>query len=126
MLGEPVDLAVIDVSFISLALVLGPIAGCFGPSGGDVVPLAKPQFEAGRGQVPGGVVRDPEVHLAVLRQVAESARGLGLSPVGAIASPILGPEGNREFLMHLRVGPVGRAIVAADDLDSRFRSLAAA
>jgi 23S rRNA (cytidine1920-2'-O)/16S rRNA (cytidine1409-2'-O)-methyltransferase len=104
-LPEPVSLASIDVSFISLRLVLGPIATTFDQAGGDIVPLVKPQFEAGRGDVPGGVVRDPAVHARVLREVVDAARAAGLVPVGAIASPVLGPEGNREFLLHLRVPP---------------------
>jgi 23S rRNA (cytidine1920-2'-O)/16S rRNA (cytidine1409-2'-O)-methyltransferase len=103
-LPEPVDLAVIDVSFISLALVLGPVASCFGTEGGEIVALVKPQFEAGRSQVKGGVVRDPAVHLEVLQKVVRQAPNLGLAPVGLIPSPITGPEGNREFLLHLTVG----------------------
>ena len=103
-LPEPVDLAVVDVSFISLGLVLGSIASCFGPGGGPIVALVKPQFEAGRGQVMGGVVRDPEVHLDVLRRVVSRVRELELEPIGVVPSPITGPEGNREFLVHLRVG----------------------
>jgi 23S rRNA (cytidine1920-2'-O)/16S rRNA (cytidine1409-2'-O)-methyltransferase len=102
-LPEPVSLASVDVSFISLRLVLGPIASTFEAAGGDIVPLVKPQFEAGRADVPGGVVRDPEVHARVLREVADAALVSGLEPVGAMASPVLGPEGNREFLLHLRV-----------------------
>ena len=107
VLPEPVALAVVDVSFISLGLVLGPIAGCFGPTGGPLVPLVKPQFEAGRAALDRGVVRDPAVHLEVLRAVVARARELGLAAVDAIASPILGPEGNREFLLHLEAGSQG-------------------
>jgi 23S rRNA (cytidine1920-2'-O)/16S rRNA (cytidine1409-2'-O)-methyltransferase len=103
MLGGPVDLAVVDVSFISLALVLGPIASCLVP-GGRVIPLVKPQFEAGRGQVPGGVVRDPAVHERVLLRVVDDAARVGLGTLDAIASPILGAEGNREFLLLLGHG----------------------
>ena len=102
-LPEPVSLASVDVSFISLALVLGPMASAFGDEGGEVVALVKPQFEAGRGEVKGGVVRDPVVHARVLAGVAGRAAELGLEPSGAIASPILGPEGNREFLLAMRV-----------------------
>jgi 23S rRNA (cytidine1920-2'-O)/16S rRNA (cytidine1409-2'-O)-methyltransferase len=122
-LPEPVDLAVIDVSFISLGLVLGPIATCFGPSGGDIVALVKPQFEAGRSEVKGGVVRDPAIHLAVLQRVAARARALGLAPVDAIPSPITGPEGNREFLLHLAVGRPASA--SPDALDERFAAIVA-
>ena len=105
VLPEPVALAVVDVSFISLGLVLGSIAGCFGAAGGPLIPLVKPQFEAGRAALDRGVVRDPAVHLAVLRTVVARARELGLAAVDAIASPILGPEGNREFLLHLETRP---------------------
>ena len=102
-LPERVSLASVDVSFISLRLVLWPIASTFEPAGGDIVPLVKPQFEAGRAEVRDGVVRDPAIHTRVLHDVAGAALAAGLEPVGAIASPILGPEGNREFLLHLRV-----------------------
>jgi 23S rRNA (cytidine1920-2'-O)/16S rRNA (cytidine1409-2'-O)-methyltransferase len=102
-LPEPVTLATVDVSFISLRLVLTPIASTFGDEGGDLVALVKPQFEAGRGETSDGVVRDPAVHARVVREVTEAAVGVGLQPAGEIASPILGPEGNREFLVHLRV-----------------------
>ncbi len=113
VLPEPVELAVIDVAFISLGLVLGPVITCFGPAGGRIVPLVKPQFEAGRELVPGGVVRDPAVHLAVLERVVETARGLGLGVAGVIASPLLGPQGNREFLLDLRLGPPGTEWIGA-------------
>lgn len=119
VLPETVDLATVDVSFISLGLVLGPIAGCFAPSGGDLVALVKPQFEAGRHQVRGGVVRDPAIHLAVLRRVAEGAADVGLRPRDVIASPLTGPEGNREFLLRLAVG----GDVPAADLDPAFREI---
>ena len=102
-LPEPVSLASVDVSFISLRLVLAPIASTFGPEGGDLIPLVKPQFEAGRGETKGGVVRDPAIHDRVLMEVQDAARAVGLDPVASIPSPILGPEGNREFLLHLRV-----------------------
>ena len=102
-LPEPVSLATVDVAFISLRLVLGPIASAFGSPGGDLVALVKPQFEAGRSEVKGGVVRDAAVHERVVREVAEHASGLGLDPLGSIPSPLLGPEGNREFLLRLRV-----------------------
>jgi 23S rRNA (cytidine1920-2'-O)/16S rRNA (cytidine1409-2'-O)-methyltransferase len=125
VLPEPVDLAVIDVAFISLGLILGPVRACFGPSGGRIVPLVKPQFEAGRDAVPGGVVRDPAVHLAVLERVVEQARVLGLGVAGAIASPLLGPQGNREFLLDLWVGPMAPAAIAATaELDQCLRAVA--
>jgi 23S rRNA (cytidine1920-2'-O)/16S rRNA (cytidine1409-2'-O)-methyltransferase len=102
-LPEAVSLASVDVSFISLRLVLAPIATAFRGHGGDLIPLVKPQFEAGPADAKGGVVRDPAVHERVLREVDAAARAAGLVPLGSIPSPILGPEGNREFLLHLRV-----------------------
>ena len=105
-LGEPIELAVIDVSFISLGLVLGPIATTIRrePSA-PIVALVKPQFEVGKGGTDHGVVRDPEAHRAVLHRIVETAAGLGLGTRAVIASPILGPEGNREFLVHVQGGP---------------------
>jgi len=105
--ADRISLAVIDVSFISLRLVLGPVSETFEASGGDLVALVKPQFEAGKGETDHGVVRDPRIHARVLRDVAEAASAGGLEPLEAIASPILGPEGNREFLLRVRVPPVG-------------------
>lgn len=99
LLGEPVALAVADVSFISLRLVLPAIARCLSP-GGAVVALVKPQFEAGRGRAPGGVVRDPVVHRDVLAAVLADARAAGLVPLGLAASLLVGPAGNREFFLH--------------------------
>jgi 23S rRNA (cytidine1920-2'-O)/16S rRNA (cytidine1409-2'-O)-methyltransferase len=98
-LGEPVAVAVVDVSFISLGLVLPPITACLAP-GGAVVALVKPQFEAGRGRAPGGVVRDPAVHREVLATALAQARSAGLVPVGLIDSPLRGPAGNREFFLY--------------------------
>jgi 23S rRNA (cytidine1920-2'-O)/16S rRNA (cytidine1409-2'-O)-methyltransferase len=106
-LAETVSLAVIDVSFISLALVLRPVAACFGAAGGPIVALVKPQFEAGRGETDAGVVRDPATHLAVLERVGRQAADAGLPLCGAIVSPLVGPAGNREFLFHLDVPPGG-------------------
>ncbi|MCR4391370.1 MAG: TlyA family RNA methyltransferase [Candidatus Acetothermia bacterium] len=100
-IGAPVDLATVDVSFISLRLILPPLRGIVKPQG-DVVALVKPQFEAGRGSVRGGVVRDPAVHREVLIGIAAFAREeLGWSVRGATPSPLLGPAGNREFFLHL-------------------------
>jgi 23S rRNA (cytidine1920-2'-O)/16S rRNA (cytidine1409-2'-O)-methyltransferase len=119
-LGEPIDLAVIDVAFISLALVLGPVASTMRERerpGSPIVALVKPQFEVGRGGTDHGVVRDPEVHRAVLGKVVEQSAALDLGARAVIASPILGPEGNREFLVHLQAGPscaeIGEEIAAA-------------
>jgi 23S rRNA (cytidine1920-2'-O)/16S rRNA (cytidine1409-2'-O)-methyltransferase len=104
-LPEPVDLAVIDVSFISLALVLGPVASTFGANRVQIVALVKPQFEVGRGEAKGGVVRDPAAHRAVIERVVAEARRHDLGTRALTASPILGPEGNREFLVFLGGGP---------------------
>ena len=108
-LPAPVSMATIDVSFISLRLILEAVATTFGRSGGDIVALVKPQFEAGRGQVPGGVVRDPAVHRSTIQGVVSAARAAGLEPLDVIASPILGPEGNREFLLRIQVPGAGSA-----------------
>lgn len=95
---DPLDLAVIDVSFISLGLVLPAIAALLKETG-EVLCLIKPQFEAGREKVgKKGVVRDPKVHLEILDAVCATARSLGFSVRGVTFSPITGPEGNIEFL----------------------------
>lgn len=110
-LPELVDMAVVDVSFISLGLVLPAVQRLLGhPS--DVVALVKPQFEAGRKQVGrGGVVRDQAVHRQVLQAVGASAQELGFALADMTASPILGPAGNREFLVHLHLdGPRGQPL----------------
>jgi len=103
-LPESIDLAVIDVSFISLDKVLGPTASTLAPKA-PMVALVKPQFEAGRGRTDHGVVRDPAIHREVLERVVGNAAERGLGTRAVIASPILGPEGNREFLVHLAPGP---------------------
>ena len=118
-LGEPIDLAVVDVSFISLRLVLGPIASTLRPGGAPIVALVKPQFEVGKGGTDHGVVRDPEAHRAVLQRIVAAGAALRLGTRAVIASPILGPEGNREFLVHLRAGPGCAAI--DDDIDAALR-----
>jgi 23S rRNA (cytidine1920-2'-O)/16S rRNA (cytidine1409-2'-O)-methyltransferase len=111
-LPEVADLAVIDVAFISLALVLGPVRSVLRDGRGSIIALVKPQFEAGRADAKGGVVRDRAVHLRVLRDIAAAARELGLGTRDVIASPILGPEGNREFLAWFAAGP---SCAALDD-----------
>ncbi len=104
-LPEPVEIVTIDASFISLNLLLPAVVRWLAP-GADVIPLVKPQFEAGREQVgKGGVVRDPAVHRQVLEKVAGYAAAHGLAVHGLIRSPVTGPAGNVEFLMHLRPGP---------------------
>jgi len=96
------DLAVIDVSFISLRLVLPRVRDLLSPPG-DVIALVKPQFEVGKGAVgKGGVVRDPAQHQQVLDAISDFARELGYLVAGQMPSPIQGAKGNREFLLHLR------------------------
>ena len=103
-LPAPVDIVTIDVSFISLRLILPALPPVLAP-GADIVALVKPQFEAGRGEVGrGGLVKDPAVHEAVLARVTESAASCGLIRVAMTASPITGAAGNVEFLIHLTPG----------------------
>lgn len=103
-IGEPLDFASIDVSFISLALVL-PVAYELLREGGEVAALIKPQFEAGREQVgKKGVVRDGNVHFAVIEKVINKAREIGFGVIALSYSPIKGPEGNIEYLVHLKKG----------------------
>lgn len=101
-LGEPLDLSVIDVSFISLKIVLPAIKNLLKPDQGQVLCLIKPQFEAGKEKVgKKGVVREPETHKEVLDSFVELARNLDFSIRGMTFSPVKGPEGNIEFLAHL-------------------------
>jgi len=107
--SEKFDLIVVDTSFISLRTIVARAVDELS-DGGSVVALVKPQFEAGRERLgTGGVVRDPEVHRAVLREIREAMNALGLVAVGLVSSPLRGPAGNREFLVHLRHSgqPVG-------------------
>ncbi len=105
-LPEPVDLVVIDVSFISLSLMFPVVARILKP-GGVCVPLIKPQFEAGRDEIgKGGVVREPRIHRAVLERAAGLAEVNGLGVLGLVASPLQGPAGNIEFLAHLQLRAV--------------------
>jgi 23S rRNA (cytidine1920-2'-O)/16S rRNA (cytidine1409-2'-O)-methyltransferase len=107
-LPEPIQLATLDLSFISLALVLPAVRRLLADDG-RVIALVKPQFEAGREAVPrGGVIRDPAVWGRVLTDVADAARGAGLEPDSVVRSPITGAEGNVEFLVHLLVSTAGR------------------
>jgi 23S rRNA (cytidine1920-2'-O)/16S rRNA (cytidine1409-2'-O)-methyltransferase len=100
---EPVDLATVDASFISLRLVLPAVAALL-PAGRTIVALVKPQFEVGRGRVgAGGVVRDPALHAEVLAELQRVAAGHGLSTDALLESPLTGPAGNREFFLALRV-----------------------
>lgn len=104
-LPEPVDLVTIDVSFISLRLILPKVRQWLAP-GGQVIALVKPQFEAGREQVgKGGVVRDPRVHRSVLVDVLGWVQENGWRVLGLARSPIKGTAGNIEFLAHLSADP---------------------
>jgi len=98
----PFDLATIDVSFISLEKILPAVTAII-RKGGDVIALVKPQFEVGKGEVgKGGIVKDPKKHRDVVERITAVARSMGFQVAGLIESPILGAEGNREFLLHLR------------------------
>lgn len=100
-LGEPLDLSVVDVSFISLKIVLPAIRNLLKPDG-QVLCLIKPQFEAGKEKVgKKGVVRDPETHKEVLDHFVALAHELNFAILGLTFSPVKGPEGNIEFLGHL-------------------------
>ena len=121
-LPEPIDLATLDLSFISLGLVLAPVRGLL-TGDGRAIALVKPQFEAGRAAVPrGGVVRDAETHRSVLLAFGEDARRMGFKPAALIASPLVGAEGNREFLALLMRG-VGRRVDWERLVDRVVRSL---
>ncbi len=101
-LGEPLDLSVIDVSFISLRIVLPAIKSLLKPGQGQVLCLIKPQFEAGKEKVgKKGVVREPETHKEVLDIFVALANELNFTILGLTFSPVKGPEGNIEFLGHL-------------------------
>jgi len=104
-LPEPINLATLDLSFIGLGLVLPAVRSLLADDG-RVVALIKPQFEAGRDDVPrGGIVRDPLVHERVVREVTLAAEAVGLYAWGMDQSPITGTDGNVEFLLHLRTSP---------------------
>jgi 23S rRNA (cytidine1920-2'-O)/16S rRNA (cytidine1409-2'-O)-methyltransferase len=88
----------IDVSFISLKLVL-PAALRLAQAPARIIALIKPQFEAGRAHIRKGVIRDPQIHAAVAEDLARTVAALGWSVIGIMDSPILGRDGNREFLL---------------------------
>ncbi|HAU87020.1 MAG TPA: TlyA family rRNA (cytidine-2'-O)-methyltransferase [Lachnospiraceae bacterium] len=102
-IGEPVSFVSIDVAFISLTKVLLPVKNLLGEDG-EIVCLIKPQFEAGREKVgKKGVVRDEKVHEEVIKLVVDYARSIGFVPCELDYSPIKGPEGNIEYLLHLKL-----------------------
>jgi 23S rRNA (cytidine1920-2'-O)/16S rRNA (cytidine1409-2'-O)-methyltransferase len=103
-LDERPSLATVDVSFISLTKVLAAVAACL-DGRQEILALAKPQFEVGRGRVgKGGVVRDVAGHREVLQRLAAFAAAHGFAARGVVASPLRGAKGNREFFLHLGVG----------------------
>ena len=115
-LGQPLDLSVIDVSFISLSLVLPVVKTLLKPTG-QVLCLIKPQFEAGRDKVgKKGVVRDAAVHEEVLQNFISLAKSLGFTIRNLTFSPVKGPEGNIEFLAHLSLQPGEDSYTAPGDL----------
>ncbi|MEN8199263.1 MAG: TlyA family RNA methyltransferase [Thermodesulfobacteriota bacterium] len=99
---EPIDLAVLDAAFISLTKLLPPLLPLFGDNRVSILALIKPQFELPRELIPkGGVVKDPKHHQQAIDKVSDFATGIGLRPHKVTPSPILGPKGNREFLLFL-------------------------
>ena len=113
---EPVDFSSIDVSFISLTKVLLPVRNLLSQDG-QIVCLIKPQFEAGREKVgKKGVVRDPAVHREVIAKVMDFAALLHFSVLGLTWSPIKGPEGNIEYLLHLKKHPEGTEVPVSLDV----------
>ena len=123
--GDPFDVLVADLSFISLVTVAPVLAGDLATPGADIVVLVKPQFEAGRTEVSRGkgVIRHPEVRRAALERVASAFASQGATIMGAMASPLLGPAGNAEFLLHARAhatsgGSFAPSLEWADMLDA--------
>ncbi len=119
VVGEPVDLVVGDLSFISHTLVLDPLLRVTAADG-DLVLMVKPQFEVGKDRVgKGGVVRDPGLRSEVVRAVADAAAARGWGARSVTTSPLPGPSGNVEFFLWLRRGPAG---VDADRIDAVVRA----
>lgn len=116
-LPEPIELVVIDASFISLKIILPAVKGWLAPSA-DVIALIKPQFEAGKGDVgKGGVVRDAQTHRRVIDEILASASALGFAICDLVLSPLKGPAGNIEFLVWLGYNtlPTSDALTAKID-----------
>ena len=119
-LEEQPDIVVIDVSFISLRLILPAVLRWTGTSA-DIIALVKPQFEAGKADVgKGGIVRKRSVHQRVLREVAYFAESIGLSAKDILRSPITGAKGNVEFLLWLRVGRAESTSDIRDRIEALF------
>lgn len=120
---EKFHIVTIDVSFISLAKILPGVAQIT-TDNADVIALVKPQFEVGKGEVgKRGIVSDAAKHRKVLIEIRDSAIASGLAVIAVIASPILGAEGNREFLMHLKTGTHSNAQI---DIDAQIEGLTSA
>jgi 23S rRNA (cytidine1920-2'-O)/16S rRNA (cytidine1409-2'-O)-methyltransferase len=112
--GTP-EFATIDVSFISLRIILPVLAQIMNE--GEVIALIKPQFEAGREEVgKKGIVRDEKVHERVIREIVEFAKTSGINPIDLSFSPITGGDGNIEFLLHGEVNKANRTAVSDDDI----------
>jgi 23S rRNA (cytidine1920-2'-O)/16S rRNA (cytidine1409-2'-O)-methyltransferase len=123
---ERMTLLTIDVSFISLRLLLPVLVKLLEPRA-DAVALIKPQFEVGKGQVgKGGVVRDPQQHYQVLLEVLAAAQACGFGVCAGIVSPLPGPKGNREFLVHLRTNVPGTPTADLPGLCARLSQATAA
>ncbi len=119
-LPERAHVLTVDASFISLRLLLPALVELLAPQA-DVVALIKPQFEVGKGQVgKGGVVRDPKRHYQALLDVFTAAQACGLGVYGGIASPLLGPKGNREFFAYCGLGAATRSREALHDLSQEL------
>jgi 23S rRNA (cytidine1920-2'-O)/16S rRNA (cytidine1409-2'-O)-methyltransferase len=119
LVGEPVDLVVGDLSFISLELVLEPLIAVTAADG-DLALMVKPQFEVGKDRVgKGGVVREPALRAEAVRAVAAKAAGLGWGARAVARSPLPGPSGNVEFFLWMRQGP---AELAAEEIDAVVHS----
>lgn len=119
-IGEEIDFASIDVSFISLRLVL-PVVKNLLKKEGEIAALIKPQFEAGREQVgKKGVVKDERVHFEVVKNMLNFAAGIGFSVEGAAYSPIKGPEGNIEYLMYLKNNG-GERVISDEDIEKLIK-----
>ncbi|CDO88533.1 16S/23S rRNA (cytidine-2'-O)-methyltransferase [Mycobacterium triplex] len=121
-IGGRVDLVVADLSFISLSTVLPALAGCADP-GADIVPMVKPQFEVGKGQVgAGGVVQDPVLRADAVLAVARRAGELGWHTVDVTASPLPGPSGNVEYFLWLRAD-TDRTLIGDGLVDAVHRAI---
>jgi 23S rRNA (cytidine1920-2'-O)/16S rRNA (cytidine1409-2'-O)-methyltransferase len=118
--GDPFPVLVADLSFISLVTIAPALAGDLAAPGAHIVALVKPQFEAGRTEVSRGkgVIRDSGVRRAALERVASAFASQGATIMGAMASPLLGPAGNAEFLLHARAHAPAEALPAPEGVAS--------